>query len=409
MTTYGGSVRKVGIPGGMLLVVAILLAVGLLWKVNAEYSMRSPGGNDFLVHWMGAKSLLDGESPYSDATAVQIQEKAYGRMAIPGEHELRVAYPLYAEFLFVPFALVPDFGVARALWMTVLELAAMVFASLAFFLTDRTQSKWRFLFFLLFSMVWYLGIRAIINGNAIVLVGFLLALSIWWLKHNSDLLFGISLALVTIKPQVALILVLCILGWVLYTRRKRAILSFLLAMGSLVALSLLLLPDWIVQNWREVLRYPAYNPPSTPAAIGESIGGFVGQGVGWCISAGVIIFLLIQWWRMRSTGFAGLLRSMSWTIILSPLAGLQTDTGNELLLLIPLAWLLAGGSSNNPVRIFPFISVLVVIFIGLWAFFLATVQTGAQPQQSPLMLLLLPLFMGSWMLWNDWRNRLGER
>ena len=46
----------------------------------------------------------------------------YGRAALPGEHELRVAYPFYSAILFFPFALIQEFDVARAVWMTILEI-----------------------------------------------------------------------------------------------------------------------------------------------------------------------------------------------------------------------------------------------------------------------------------------------
>ena len=34
----------------------------------------------------------------------------------------------------------------------------------------------------------------------------------------------------------------------------------------LAASAMLVIPDWMVQNLREVIRYPSYNPPGTPGA-----------------------------------------------------------------------------------------------------------------------------------------------
>ena len=91
-------------------VILIILASALLLYANYAFVQQNPGGNDFLVHWVGARALLvDGISPYSDEVAERIQTLAYGRPAQPGEHELRVAYPLYSVLVFLPFAFFSDY------------------------------------------------------------------------------------------------------------------------------------------------------------------------------------------------------------------------------------------------------------------------------------------------------------
>ena len=90
--------------------LVVIFALGLLALItygNYRYSAQNPGGTDFLVHWVGTRSLFgEGLSPYSDQVALRIQTLVYGRAALPGEHELRVAYPLYSIVLFSPFALI---------------------------------------------------------------------------------------------------------------------------------------------------------------------------------------------------------------------------------------------------------------------------------------------------------------
>jgi len=74
--------------GWLLLLVGVALLVGLT-LVNYRYAQQNPGGNDFLVHWVGTRLFLtEGVSPYSDQTALEIQTMVYGRAARPGEHEL---------------------------------------------------------------------------------------------------------------------------------------------------------------------------------------------------------------------------------------------------------------------------------------------------------------------------------
>jgi hypothetical protein len=393
------------IRGWSLLIVLplTLLTLILLAKVNLDFTARAPGGNDFLVHWVGARALLAGGSPYAEASALEIQMRAYGRAALPGEHELRVAYPIFAEYLFVPFALLDDYPTARGIWMTLLELAALAFGTLAWSLADRTGSRGRQVLFLLFSIFWYLNMRALVNGNAIVLVGLFLALALWALAGRRESLAGFFLAWTMIKPQVALLPLVFLAAWMIWQRRLRPMTSFLATAIALVGTGLLILPDWLAQNWNEVLRYPAYNPPSTPAAIGFALLGEGGRILGWMVSGMVILILLIRWWRVRNADFMGMSGGLVWCIVLSPLAGIQTDTGNELLLLIPLAWLFAGRLRGKPKRTTAFLIGLVVLFTGFWVAFLISLEQGAQPQQNPVLLFFLPIVLAVWMTWDEWK------
>jgi hypothetical protein len=380
-----------------------VLILFLLAKVNMDFAARAPGGNDFLVHWVGARALLAGGSPYGEDTALEIQMRAYGRPALPGEHELRVAYPIFAEYLFVPFALLDDYPTARGIWMTLLELAALAFGALAWNLADRANSRGRRILFLFFSIFWYLNMRALVNGNAIILVGLFLALALWALGGHRDNLAGFFLAWTIIKPQVALLPLVFLAAWMVWQRRLRPMTSFLVTVAALVGTGLLMLPDWLAQNWSEVLRYPAYNPPSTPAAIGFALLGEGGRILGWMVTGMVILLLLIRWWRIRNADYAEMAGGLVWCIVLAPLAGIQTDTGNEILLLIPLAWLFAGRLRGEPKRIAAFVAGLGILLAGFWIAFLVSLGQGSQPQQNPALLFFLPIVLAVWMTWDEWR------
>jgi hypothetical protein len=389
----------------ILFLIVLLAGLVLLVWTNLRYAEAAPGGNDFLVHWAGMRAVLRGQSPYSDQTALEIQTYAYGRPALPGEHELRVAYPLYAELLFTPFSLITYYPLARALWMTVLEIAALAFALLAWILTGKKNLTWHMALFSMIAVLWYLGARALINGNAIVVVGLFLALSLYFEKAGRDWLVGIPLALSTIKPQVMFLPILGILLWMVFQRRTKAILSFLISMAFLMAISWLILPDWLAQNLREILRYPGYNPPGTPAAALGAVFGAGGNIAGWLISILAWMALVVLWLGLRGKGNDDFQKAINLTLILSPLAGLQTDAGNEFILLLPLAWLLADPIKKEAPSLLRFLGILGVVFFGLWWLFLATVQRGAQPVQNPLMLFPLPLFLIALYLWDRWRLR----
>ena len=197
----------------LLVVFGIGALVALTWG-NHTYAGQNPGGNDFLVHWEGTRALLkDGISPYSDETAVRIQTLAYGRPAQPGEHELRVAYPLYSIIFFAPFALIDNYLMARAVWMTLLEvgLIALVFLSLR--LASWKPAPVLLALLLLFSLFWYHGLRSLVNGNAVILVAVGLVAGLLALRAGSEELAGVLFAFTTIKPQVVVLVLAFVCIW----------------------------------------------------------------------------------------------------------------------------------------------------------------------------------------------------
>ena len=247
---------------GAFIIIVLLLIV--TWA-NYNFVQQNPGGNDFLVHWVGTRALfIDGISPYSDTVAERIQTLAYGRPAQPGEHELRVAYPLYSVFVFLPFALISDYELARALWMTTLEAALIGLAILSLKLTRWKMDLWLLPFFLIFSIFWYHSLRPLINGNAVILVAFILVAAFAALRTKRDEFAGILLALSTIKPHLALVPIIFIVIWTISLQRWRTLGWMVVSLVLLSVSAALFVPDWPLQNLIEILAYASYNPPGTP-------------------------------------------------------------------------------------------------------------------------------------------------
>jgi hypothetical protein len=384
---------------------AIALVIGLGW-MNYNYCQQNPGGNDFLVHWMGTRMLLkDGISPYSDQTATAIQTFAYGHTALPGEHELRVAYPLYSVLFFIPFALIPDFATARAIWMTLLEISVLL---LTFFSLRMVQWKPKLIMLaliFLFSMVWYHAVRTIINGNAVALVALGLLAAFLAIKNDLDEVAGFLLALTTIKPQLVILVIFFILLWAVNRRRWRLISWFLGTMVVLVAVAFLFVPDWIIQNIREILRYPGYNPPGTPGAVFTVWFPAMGNRLGWILSGIMIMLLLVEWFLAlrRKIEFPGFLWTVYLTLVASQWIGIQTDPGN-FIILFPAIILVFAMWEQRWKRFGTALTVLslLILTVGIWAIFLSTINFGYQPQQSPVLFFPLPLFLFITLYWTRW-------
>lgn len=380
------------------------ILVGMTWA-NHRFAEQNPGGNDFLVHWMGTRALLiDGLSPYSDETARRIQTMAYGRPARSGEHELRVAYPLYSEIIFAPFALVGDYDWARATWMTALEVALVGLALLSLRLTGWRPGVWFLPLFLLFALLWYHGLRPLVNGNAVILVALMLTGAMAALQAGRDELAGILLAFATIKPQVAVLPILFVFVWALSARRGRlafwTIATFILLSG----VAMFFLPDWPLQNIREVLRYPDYNPPGAPGAAFATWLPAAGRKLGWGLTAVLTVLLLAEWTAARHKEFRHFLWTAGLTLTASQWIGIQTDPGNFVVLFLPLTLVFAVWMERWGRRGWPEVAgSMLVLFVGLWALFLQTVDSGGgHLQQHPIMFFPLPLFVLVGLYWVRW-------
>lgn len=384
------------------ILLVVLLAIVTL--ANLQFVRENPGGNDFLVHWVGTRALLiDGISPYSDAVAELIQTHAYGRPAAAGEHELRVAYPLYSALIFLPYALIGDYDLARALWMTTLEVALVGLAIICLRLTRWKINIWLLPLFLVFSVFWYHSLRPLINGNAIILVALFLVAACAALRSNRDELAGVLLGISTIKPHMVLIPIIFITIWTLASGRWKTLLWLGITLVVMSVSAALFVPDWPIQNLREVLRYSSYNPPGTPGAVFELWLPATGRRLGWALSVSLGLILIVEWILVIRKEFRWFLWTASLTLVASQWIGIQTDPGNFILLFLPLVlvlakWVERWGRAGNGVVVF----VLLLLMLGPWAIFLRTIDFGYQPIQHPVMFFPLPLFLLVTLYWVRW-------
>lgn len=385
-------------------VLLLLIIVGLFIFGNLQYTAKNPGGNDFLVHWVGTQSFVkEGISPYSDTVALKIQDLVYGRPAQAGEHELRVAYPLYSIFLFLPFSLVEEFTVARALWMTLLEFLVIISTIMMIRLVNWKPKFLITFLMIVFSLFWYHGLRSIINGNAVVVLLFLVIMSIYAINQKQDELAGISLAFLTIKPQVVLFFVLFVVLWSLSNRRYKIIFWFLGILTALIILSIFLLPSWPMEFIREVLRYPGYNPPGTPAtALAEIIPG-VGRQLGIILSIVSGIILLVEWFLGRNSIEMKFIWISSLSLVLGQWMNIQTDPGNFLIMFpaIILIFKLIEDRWKSSGQWITLIYLAILFFIP-WIIFIRTIDFGYQPLQNPIMFFPVPLILVIGLYWVRW-------
>jgi hypothetical protein len=385
-------------------IFTILLAAtigGMVW-INYRFSVDNPGGNDFLARWMGAHMwLMEGLSPYDFRVSEASQVFIYGRPALPenGEDVAHFVYPMYSMVFFAPFGLL-EYVTARTIWMTLLEVCAIGLVIVGLRAADWKPNVWLTALLFLFSLVWYHGTRTIIIGQFAGINAFLIILALYWIKEGQDVPAGVVLALTTAKPQMVFLLVPFVLLWAFSHRRLGILGGFFIALGSLLAVSFALIPDWYIQMARQVLDYPNYTNIGSPLSIIAAGVPGIRDLLNGVLHIVLSLYLIIEWvlaWRKDTRWF---LWTAFMTLVVTNLVAPRTATTNYVMLL-PVLLLIFRIWAQRWKRggVWAAGGTLLLLFAGLWALFLATVQGNTE---SALMYLPLPficLFTLWWMRW----------
>ena len=387
----------------VVFLLGILIIAGLTW-VNFTFSKNNPGGNEFLVHYVGTRSfLLEGISPYSDEVAIRIQAAAYGHPAQGDEYELRAAFPLYSIFLYLPFSLIKNYIFARAVWMTALELALIIMAFVAMNLAGWKPPLWLQGIILLFSITWYHAIRGVVDGNAVILIALMLSVIFLLMRNNKDRLAGFLLAITTIKPQLVVMLIPLIIIWSLYQRRWVLIKWFFGTLAGCILIGIILIPDWILQSLWGMLKYPAYKNVGTFTAALSTWSPWLESTLKWGILIALGVLLIYEWWKVRKGSFERFLWVAFLTLTISQWIGIQTDPGNFIILFPAIILILSIWDQRWKEKGTLIVgSALALLFFGLWFLFIMTIQQSYQPILSPVMFIPLPAVSILGLYWIKW-------
>ena len=162
LNSIGPMSRSLTVLTAILLICLALAALGGLVWANTQYVRAQPPEKDFLVPWLGMRTFLQyGDSPYSDPATQRAQILYYGRLAAPGQDPLMLWLPFPVELFYFPIALVNDYVLARAIWMTCLEIALVALAFLSLRLTGWKPGRIFLPVILLFPLLWvYRGVFA---------------------------------------------------------------------------------------------------------------------------------------------------------------------------------------------------------------------------------------------------------
>ncbi|MEW6568838.1 MAG: glycosyltransferase 87 family protein [Chloroflexota bacterium] len=391
-------------------IVFLFLALSAaLTLANYRFALQMPGGNDFLPRWVGAHAwVVDGTNPYDPQVSLAAQEMIYGRPAdrSRGEDVAHFVYPLPAMIFFAPFGLMP-YPLARAAWMTVLELGLPLLAVLGLGLARWRPSVVVLAAMMLFSTLWYHAVRAVIVGQFAVIEALLLTGALLAIQRRRDIAAGLLLSLALSKPQVAFLLFPYAVVWSVSARRWWVVASTLFFSTAWVGSALLLIPDWPILWLRQMVDYSGYTALGSPVSIAASVFPRASPAITVIVTGLLVVYLLVEWGLNLGADDRKFQWAAQLTLVITNLIALRTATTNYVVLVPALCLIVAVWQVRwrRQVKVL-LLGMFLVLGVGVWALFLATVEGNVE---SALLYLPTPALTLIGLWWVRWWARRESR
>jgi hypothetical protein len=288
-----------------LLWASLSLTLAVLSILGRERLGSEGISGDFVYMWCSAEILVEGGNPYDPKAQARIQQQFGWDKETKGlgiYSFLPYYYPPWLAFACIPLLSLGYSG-AKALWFFFnAELALS-----SGFLVPSTVSRIPCRIPILFVPVFLPTVLSLLLGQSVILMFFMI-MATWWLLENGwDRLAGITLACLTIKPQLVGLLILGVVLWTVRRRRWQFLFSFTATTVVLCVGSWFLVPWWPLELWNLTRSVP---PPTeyfpwigTTWSLLLRTGGISGVAF-WLLNLPVDVgsVSLIVYSALRSTG-----------------------------------------------------------------------------------------------------------
>jgi glycosyl transferase family 87 len=306
----------------------LLLTAFNLYAAVVTYVPQYLVRDDFrLVYGAALAAWRDGYGHLYDLEAQKAAVESLGAYWSP------YLNPPPLAWLGTPFLLLP-FGAAILLWTALIVCAAFTAAWLVAPGTGLTRWAHVALFFGLFPTAFGLMV-----GQPVALVAVFVATAWWFAERNRHVAAGIALSLTAIKPQLVLLVPLCLL----VAGHRRMFAAWLVATAGMVAVALVLLGPDGLQRYRDALSLASHWEPTRRYAIAGPLG--LGPQV-YAVEVVVVAIAVFAAWRQRDGGTAlPIATGVVASLLFTPYVGFQ-----DFALLVVAGWLIIRAGAT-PVQV----------------------------------------------------------
>jgi hypothetical protein len=284
----------------LLYFLLFLTSLGLFTIGLHQVTLHNNLGPDFYIFWNAGRALfINGQNPYSDEVAREVQMAVWQRPALPEEDQLAFAYQPHALLAVLP-TIWMSYDWAQAFWISFLILT-----TISTFLLIFKDKKFWFALLVLFYYPFFFGI---VIGNFVILITsfLLLFIVVVMLQKQSQplpqVIFGILLAWACVKPQFIWLYMIMIVVYSLKNRLWPFLISLSTSFTGLHILSFLMYPNWVSDWLSRLNKYASYND-SLPNLTNYLANFLPSINLSWLsmLILGIMIlltgYLFYRWWQ----------------------------------------------------------------------------------------------------------------
>ena len=384
------------------LLISVGLVIGLVWGIY-HFAENDISGEGFSVQWISIRSLVtDGNSPYGDLVTAKIQETIKYENSFGEGTPPRYTSPIYSAIIIIPFALIENYTLAHALWLTAQLMAIFLIILIGLKITNWRPAWYSFLVFMLVTIFSYHIVVPWLDGGLSLWASLFLVLAFLMIRNNWNEVGGIFLALAAIQPQMVLLVIIFVLLWAASQRKRLLAIWFLISLIFSSIIGLFLVPDWIMQYLRILYSYRSNFPPGNPGILFRDLWPGLGRQLGWLVTGLSGVILLAEWWFAMRRDFRWFVWTACLTIVISQWIGLPTIPGNFIGLILPLILISTMLTERWPrggqwVAVF----ITIVLFVWEWGLFYLD-MTGLQPGMQLNLIIPLPMILLIGLYWVRW-------
>lgn len=368
-----------------VILIALVILVFAGWA-NLQLVRELPQESIFLRNWEITRGFIfRGENPYNNTEGIPFTS------------------PLPVILLYSPFALINNFQIARAAWITVNQVAAIIFAVFCIRITSWQTNRWLVILTIIFAIFWFASFSVYIKGSLTALSAVLFTGAMFAIQEQNDEIGGILIGLAALQPGVTLMGVLLVFLWAVSHRRWILIFWAGVVFLFFSGVGMIFLPEWPLDFFWTVLRHVDFRPGRAIIETTSQWWPGVGLQVGWGIFFLALITMLVEWWFTLGKDYKRLIWVLGLTFILSIWIGIETSIDNVFMLLLSLvaifmAWNRRWGRSGQ---------IFVIIVIGLllpglwWAFIVLDRQAVSGPM-NPILMIGFPFLTLVGLYWVRW-------
>ena len=370
----------------LILALLLFVIIGVTAWANIKWVDYLPSESEFFYKWQITRGLIfNNINPYDNVGGYQFIS------------------PLPVLILYFPFALIENYEIARAAWITAIQVCAMVFAILCIRNTSWRLNRWMAVFFVIFALFWFPVVSIYVRGSETIFMAVFFTAALFTIQNEQAEIAGILLAFSALQPRVTLIGVLLLLIWT--GSQRKWLLYFWGGVTFLIvsAMGMIFLPSWPLDFMRAIYQNVDISVGKTIIETTTRWWPGVGQQIGWGMIILATIALVIEWWLVWGKRQKQILWTTAFTWVIAIWIGVETNIDNVALLLLSLtvifsAWSRRWGRSG---QVFNF-GIMLLLLPGLWWAYIFFQQNQIGESSNPILMIGFPLLVLVGLYWVRW-------